>query len=29
MDSEILLNFQLKVNATQVFLRDARYFITK
>lgn len=29
MDSKILLDFALKVNATTVFLRDAHYFIAK
>lgn len=29
MDCLILLKFQLKVNASSVFLRDARYFKTK
>jgi len=29
MDSKILLDFDLKVNGTTVFLRDAHYFIAK
>ena len=29
MDSEILLKFQAKVNASAVFLCDAHYFLTK